>query len=126
MGFTRDDFTQPVCLTLVYNIFTGLLISSTVESNVCELSTEFDIESKNLTIRVPFVVEGTLNINDQFQANFRNNKVVLKPHQPPVEQILIENTAKEDLTIGEDTDKNNTKIKDQKKSKTKKTDSPKK
>lgn len=91
MGCIRDDFSQSVCLTLVYNIYTGALISSTVENNECELSTEFDSESKNLTIRVPFTVEGILRINDHFQANYMTSNIFLTDNHPPNEQTTTEN-----------------------------------
>ena len=68
MPCVRDDLKQPVCLTIVYNVSSGALISSTVECNWCALDTEFDFETKNLVIRVPFTVEGILTINDNFQS----------------------------------------------------------
>jgi hypothetical protein len=83
MPCVRDDLAQPVCLTLVYNIYSGALISSTVECGECVESTEFDFETKNLTIRVPFIVEGILTINDNFQASCVTKNVSLLPPQAP-------------------------------------------
>lgn len=77
MPCVRDDLVQPVCLTIVYNIYSGALISSTLECGVCSHGTEFDFETKNLTIRVPFAVEGILTINDNFQASCVTKNVSL-------------------------------------------------
>jgi hypothetical protein len=73
----RDDLLQPVCLTVIYNISSGALISSTVECGECDFSTDFDFESKNLVIRVPFIVEGILTINDSFQASCVTKNITL-------------------------------------------------
>lgn len=69
MPCIRTGLLQPVCLTLIYNIYTGALIASSVECGECTLETEFDFDTKNLLIRVPFTVEGILTINDSFQAS---------------------------------------------------------
>lgn len=69
MPCVRNDLQQPVCLTLIYNVSSGALISSSVNCGVCTLSSSFDFETKNLVIRVPFTVEGILTINDNFQAS---------------------------------------------------------
>ncbi|WP_369903083.1 hypothetical protein [Bacillus manliponensis] len=61
--------TQPVCLTLVYNISSGALISSSVDCGECAQEIGFDFVSKNLIIKVPFTVEGELTFNDRFQAS---------------------------------------------------------
>lgn len=90
MPCVRDDLVQPVCLTIVYNIYTGALISSTLECGECTEGTEFDFETKNLTIRVPFAVEGILTINDNFQASCVTKNVSLIPPQNPQQPILIQ------------------------------------
>ncbi|KAA0792444.1 hypothetical protein COM04_23015 [Bacillus wiedmannii] len=69
MSCIVTGLTQPLCLTLVYNVSSGILISSTVDCGSCALATEFDYTSKNLVIRVPFTGEGTLIFNDKFQAS---------------------------------------------------------
>lgn len=81
MPCVRDDLVQPVCLTIVYNVSTGALINSFVECGVCSLDTEFDFETKNLTIRVPLLVEGILTINDFFQASCVTKDISLVPGQ---------------------------------------------
>lgn len=89
MPCVRNDLVQPVCLTIVYNIYTGALISSTVECDECTEGNEFDFETKNLTIRVPFAVEGILTINDNFQASCVTKNVSLIPPQNPQQPIVI-------------------------------------
>ncbi len=69
MTCTITGLTQPLCLTLIYNISTGTLISSSVTCGECTLETEFDFNSHNLIIRVPFTGHGTLVFNDRFQAS---------------------------------------------------------
>lgn len=69
MPCNRTGLFQPVCLTIVYNIVTGALISSSVKCGECKLKSKFDFETKNLTIKVPLTVEGILTINDNFQAS---------------------------------------------------------
>ncbi|WP_417897790.1 hypothetical protein ABN702_16075 [Bacillus haimaensis] len=81
MPCVRDDLAQPVCLTVVYNIYTGALISTKVECGECVQGNEFDFETKNLTIRVPLLVEGILTINDNFQASCVTKNVSLLPTQ---------------------------------------------
>ena len=88
MPFIRDDLMQPVCLTIVYNLSTGALISSTINSNECVLDTEFDFETKNLTIRVPFIVEGILSINDNFQSSCVT-KNIFQPTSPIDQQKTL-------------------------------------
>ncbi|HDR8144685.1 TPA: hypothetical protein QC063_004997, partial [Bacillus cereus] len=48
MSCIITGLTQPLCLTLIYNISNGKLVSSSVEYGSCSLSTEFDYDSKNL------------------------------------------------------------------------------
>ncbi|MBF7150878.1 MULTISPECIES: hypothetical protein [Bacillus cereus group] len=69
MTCTITGLTQSLCLTLIYNISNGKLISSSVDCGTCALSTEFDYDSKNLVIRVPFTGQGTLVFNDFFEAS---------------------------------------------------------
>ena len=69
MSCIITGLTQPLCLTLIYNISNGKLVFSSVEYGSRSLSTEFDYDSKNLVIRVPFTGEGTLIFNDKFQAS---------------------------------------------------------
>ena len=69
MSCIVTGLTQPLCLTLVYNVSSGILISSTVDCGSCTLETEFDYTSKNLVIRVPFTGEGTLVFNNNFEAS---------------------------------------------------------
>ncbi|OOC61597.1 hypothetical protein BBD40_06820 [Paenibacillus ihbetae] len=69
MPCVRKDLQQPVCLTIVYNLSTGSLISSSVKCGRCTRSTKYNSETKNLTIKVPLIVEGILTINDNFQAS---------------------------------------------------------
>lgn len=69
MSCIITGLTQPLCLTLIYNISNGKLVSSSVEYGSCSLSTEFDYDSKNLVIRVPFTGEGTLVFNNNFEVS---------------------------------------------------------
>jgi hypothetical protein len=69
MPCVRSDLLQPVCLTIIYNVSTSALISSTVQCGECDFEANFDFETKNLVIRIPFIVEGILTINDNFQAS---------------------------------------------------------
>lgn len=94
MPCVRDDLTQPVCLTIVYNIYTGALISSTVECGECVQGNEFDFETKNLTIRVPFLVDGILTINDNFQASCVTKNVSLVPTQNLQQSIILHEKEK--------------------------------
>ena len=73
MPCVRDNLIQPVCLTLAYNISTGVLIESFIEcvdeENLCTLGANFNFVSKNLTLTVPTMAEGILTINDHFQSS---------------------------------------------------------
>ncbi|MED3912204.1 hypothetical protein P4597_24130 [Peribacillus simplex] len=63
------DLFLPLCLTLTYNVSTATLISSSVDCGECQFEAEFDFETKNLVIKVPFIGEGILSFNDNFQAS---------------------------------------------------------
>ncbi|MEC0036319.1 MULTISPECIES: hypothetical protein [Bacillus] len=69
MSCIITGLTQPLCLTLIYNISNGKLVFSSVEYGSRSLSTEFDYDSKNLVIRVPFTGESTLVFNNNFEAS---------------------------------------------------------
>ncbi|CAM3890748.1 hypothetical protein GCM10009865_11710 [Aeromicrobium ponti] len=77
MPCVRSDLFQPVCLTVIYNVSTGALISSTVECGECDFKADFDFETKNLVLRVPFIVQGILTINDNFQASCVTKNITL-------------------------------------------------
>ncbi|PFN02250.1 hypothetical protein [Bacillus cereus] len=69
MTCTITGLTQPLCLTLIYNISSRTLISSSIDCGECTLETEFDFTSKNLVIKVPFTGQGTVVFSDNFQAS---------------------------------------------------------
>ncbi|HFK1510947.1 hypothetical protein [Bacillus paranthracis] len=69
MPCVLPGLTQPVCLTIVYNILSGTLISSSINCRECEQEIGFDYMSKNLTIKMPFTVEGSITFNDKFLAS---------------------------------------------------------
>ncbi|PFN06065.1 hypothetical protein [Bacillus cereus] len=69
MTCTVTGLIQPLYLTLIYNIPSRTLISSSVDCGEYALETEFDFTSKNLVIRVPFTGQGTVIFSDNFQAS---------------------------------------------------------
>ncbi|WP_237662782.1 hypothetical protein [Sutcliffiella horikoshii] len=97
MPCIRNDLAQPVCLTLIYNVFSGAIISSNVECNECALETDFDFETKNLTIRVPLITEGILTINDNFQASCVTKNITLPSSQSTQQNSLLKNKNKNEL-----------------------------
>lgn len=60
--------TQPVCLTLVYNLSNRMLVDSFIdcveEGRKCKLRAEIDPVNKNLTIRIPLTLEGEVTFGD--------------------------------------------------------------
>ncbi|PFK46434.1 hypothetical protein COI93_04395 [Bacillus cereus] len=70
MPCVLPGLTRPICLTLVYNLSSGTLISSSVDCGECDQEIGFDYVSKNLVIKVPFTVKGALTFNNKFQASF--------------------------------------------------------
>ncbi|MFE8701510.1 hypothetical protein ACFYKX_12975 [Cytobacillus sp. FJAT-54145] len=59
-----ENLTQPVCLTLIYNLSSRILVDSFIDCGACKLETELDPVSRNLTIRVPLIVEGEVTFTD--------------------------------------------------------------
>lgn len=96
MACVKDDLVQPLCLTLVYNINSGELISSTVTCNTCNLGAEFNPVTNNLTLRVPFIAEGMLTINDTFQATYVTKNVSLANSVP--QQTVVQETVVQEIT----------------------------
>lgn len=69
MPCTLENLTQPVCLTLIYNLSNRLLVDSFIECGACRLKTELDPVNRNLTIKIPLVVEGEVTFTDNpFQS----------------------------------------------------------
>ncbi|ATP40802.1 hypothetical protein CSE16_12500 [Solibacillus sp. R5-41] len=68
MPCTLTDLTQPVCLTIIYNLSSRLLVDSFIDCGTCRLQTELDPVNKNLTIRVPIVLEGEVTFSDNLQS----------------------------------------------------------
>ena len=68
MPCTLTDLTEPVCLTIIYNLSSRLLVDSFIDCGKCELGTELDPVNKNLTIRVPLVLEGEVTFTDNLQS----------------------------------------------------------
>lgn len=68
MPCTLTGLTQPVCLTLIYNLSSRILVDSfisCVESGKkCKISTELDPSNRNLTIRIPLTLEGQVTFGD--------------------------------------------------------------
>ncbi|MFJ1107163.1 hypothetical protein ACJTM1_29320 [Bacillus sp. GX] len=69
MPCTLKDLAQPVCLTIIYNLSNRTLVDSFIDCGECNLKTELDPVNKNLTIRVPLVLEGEVTFGDNpFQS----------------------------------------------------------
>ncbi|MFB9759587.1 hypothetical protein [Ectobacillus funiculus] len=62
------NLTQPVCLTIVYNLSNGLLVNSYVSCGECKLETTLNPLNKNLTIKVPIILEGEVTFTDNFHS----------------------------------------------------------
>ncbi|RSD28872.1 hypothetical protein EJA10_03220 [Mesobacillus subterraneus] len=66
--------TQDVCLTIIYNVSSQKVKDSFVscvnckEGEACSLAVDFNPVNTDLTIRVPFTLEGELTFTDNFQA----------------------------------------------------------
>lgn len=68
MACTLSNLTQPVCLTLVYNLSSGVLLNSSISCGSCSLKTQLDPVNKNLIIKVPLVLEGEVTFTDTLQS----------------------------------------------------------
>lgn len=68
MPCTIEGLTQPICLTLIYNLSSRLLVDSFIECGDCELETSLDPITKDLTIKVPITIGGEVSINDSLQS----------------------------------------------------------
>lgn len=66
--------TQDVCLTIIYYVSFQKVKDSfvdcvnTSEGEVCNLEVDFHPANTDLTIKVPFTLEGELTFTDNFQA----------------------------------------------------------
>ncbi|NKE03957.1 hypothetical protein [Mesobacillus selenatarsenatis] len=66
--------TQNVCLTIIYNVSSQKLKDSFVQCvnseqrETCDLEVNYNPVNTDLTIRVPFTIEGELTFTDNFQA----------------------------------------------------------
>lgn len=79
MTCNQTDLSQTVCLTLVYNISSRILLSSSLDCGECfEPEVEFNFENKNLVIRVPFIIGGELTFNDSFVSSCVTTNIALK------------------------------------------------
>ncbi|URT72106.1 hypothetical protein [Cytobacillus firmus] len=73
MPCTLTDLTQPVCLTIIYNLSSRILVDSFIscveEGKKCKLKVKLDPINKNLTIRIPLTLEGEVTFTDNpFQS----------------------------------------------------------
>lgn len=68
MPCIRSGLTQPVCLTLIYNLSSRLLVDSYIDCGECKLKTKLDPVNNNLTIKVPLVLEGEVTFADNLQS----------------------------------------------------------
>lgn len=68
MPCTIKGLTQPVCLTLIYNLSSGLLVNSSIGCGDCKLETSLDPINKNLTIKVPITIGGEVTFTDNLQS----------------------------------------------------------
>ncbi|MDM5235378.1 hypothetical protein QUF83_03955 [Bacillus cereus] len=68
MPCTIEGLNQPICLTLIYNLSSRLLVDSFIECGDCELETSLDPITKDLTIKVPITIGGEVSINDSLQS----------------------------------------------------------
>lgn len=68
MPCTLTGLTQPVCLTLIYNLSSRVLLDSFIdcveEGKKCTLKAKIDPVNKNLTIRIPLTLEGEVTFTD--------------------------------------------------------------
>lgn len=66
--------TQNVCLTIIYNVSSQKLKDSFVQcvnseqGETCDLEVNYNPVNTDLTIRIPFTIEGELTFTDNFQA----------------------------------------------------------
>jgi hypothetical protein len=78
MPCNLTDLTQPVCLTLIYNLSSRLLVDSFIDcvdvDKKCKLRAELDPVNKNLTIRVPLTLEGEVTFADNLQSGCVTNR----------------------------------------------------
>ena len=63
-----SGLTQPVCLTIIYNLSSRLLVDSFIDCGECELKIKLDPVNKNLTIKVPITLEGEVTFADNLQS----------------------------------------------------------
>ncbi|MGG1368281.1 hypothetical protein ABE322_21080 [Priestia megaterium] len=73
MPCRRTGLTQPVCLTLVYNLSSRLLVDSFIDcvddGKRCKIGVKIDPVNKNLTVRIPLTLEGEVTFADNpFQS----------------------------------------------------------
>lgn len=68
MTCTLTGLTQPVCLTIIYNLSSRILVDSFIScvdrENKCEPSVELNPSNRNLTIRIPLTLEGQVTFGD--------------------------------------------------------------
>ena len=73
MPCTITGLTQPVCLTLIYNLSSRILVDSFIScvdsEKKCKQKVELDSFNKNLTITIPLTLEGQVTFGDNpFQS----------------------------------------------------------
>lgn len=67
MPCNSTGFSQQVCLTIYYNIYSGALYApSVVDCGPCGLGNELDFATGNLVIRVTLTVHYSVTITDTF------------------------------------------------------------
>lgn len=59
-----QSVSVPVCLTQVFNVVTGALVSQSVACNSCPASASFDPATNQLTINTPLTYDYSITIND--------------------------------------------------------------
>ncbi|WHY58359.1 hypothetical protein [Peribacillus simplex] len=68
MTCTIKGLTQPICLTLIYNLSSRLLVDSFIDCGNCELGASLDPNNRNLTIKVPLTIGGEVTFTDNLQS----------------------------------------------------------
>ncbi|AST89902.1 hypothetical protein BC6307_00720 [Sutcliffiella cohnii] len=72
MPCVRPGLTQNVCLTIIYNVSSQKLKDSFINcvnvGEVCNFEASYNPTNTDLTIRVPFTLEGEVTFTDNFQS----------------------------------------------------------
>lgn len=77
MPCVRSGLTQPVCLTLIYNLSSRLLVDSFIDCGGCPLQVQLNTDNNNLTIKVPLTLLGEVTFADNLQSGCVTTGIVL-------------------------------------------------